>query len=408
MKEIIVQLISYLSSVFVARHRHKWYAIQEVKKNPKNMELQKNDIVPFDPLANLEAEMAASPMNNSAPMTREPDSVEDLLAMVESAGTSATASAGRFDPLSTMLSSDAVTPAFHVTDGSVVTSPESSDTAKPTAPGKVRELAGLLGSYLLTSSVIFGILLVTMNFSAYSTIVMNWISPSAVKASSDAVIEGLMKSKITAYASESESGAASSAESAEEIKKKLEESNVAIKENVLSPKKLVPAKPQISVDFDVVPYENRLIIPKIGRNIPLVDVESGNSVDFDHMENIFMRELEKGVIRYPGTARPGETGNAFIFGHSSNFPWLPGNYNQVFALLDQLEAGDEIIAYYGQKKYVYVVSEKTVVKPGDVKALSDRDGTKKELSLMTCWPVGTTLKRMLVFAELKSPAPTTP
>jgi sortase (surface protein transpeptidase) len=31
------------------------------------------------------------------------------------------------------------------------------------------------------------------------------------------------------------------------------------------------------------------------------------------MENIFMKELEKGVIRYPGTALPGEKGNSFIF-----------------------------------------------------------------------------------------------
>jgi sortase (surface protein transpeptidase) len=35
-----------------------------------------------------------------------------------------------------------------------------------------------------------------------------------------------------------------------------------------------------------------------------------------------MKELEKGVIRYPGSAKPGEDGASFIFGHSSNFPWI--------------------------------------------------------------------------------------
>jgi len=40
------------------------------------------------------------------------------------------------------------------------------------------------------------------------------------------------------------------------------------------------------------------------------------------LNNIFMNELENGIIRYPGSAKPGENGNSFIFGHSSNFPWI--------------------------------------------------------------------------------------
>jgi len=31
------------------------------------------------------------------------------------------------------------------------------------------------------------------------------------------------------------------------------------------------------------------------------------------MHNVFMEELKKGIVRYPGTALPGEIGNAFIF-----------------------------------------------------------------------------------------------
>ncbi len=292
------------------------------------------------------------------------------------------------DPLAEMESAISVTP-----------------VAAPRKSSAIRDSLAFVVRYFAVSGTVFAVLLVGANLSAYSTIAWNWISPESVKATSAAVAEGIMKSKITAYASESESGAEIAAiEEAEELKKKLEESNVAVKENILSPKKLVPAKPQIAVDFDIVPYENRLIVPKIGKNVPLVDVDTGSNFDFDHMENIFMKELEKGVLRYPGTARPGENGNAFIFGHSSNFPWMPGAYNQVFALLDKLVYGDEVIVYYNQKKYVYVINEKQIVKPGDVKILN-RDVNKKELSLMTCWPIGTTLKRMVVFAELKEVTP---
>jgi sortase A len=263
----------------------------------------------------------------------------------------------------------------------------------------LRDKFAFLAHYLAVSTAVFFFLLAAANYSAYSTLLWNWISPDSIKASQRLVTDALEKSKITVYAADA-SGTDSDL-TADDLKKKLEEANVSIHEDPLSPKKLVPAKPQINVDFDVVPYENRIIVPKIGKNIPLVDVEAGNNFDFDHMENIFMKELEKGVVRYPGTARPGETGNAFIFGHSSNYPWVPGQYNQVFALLDQLSFGDQIIVYYNQKKYVYVIREKKIVKPGDVKVLS-RDDSTAELSLMTCWPVGTTLKRMIVFAELQT------
>ncbi len=273
-------------------------------------------------------------------------------------------------------------------------------------PSAIRNGLSFLVRYVAVSSAVFAALLVVMNFSAYSTFVWNWISPESASANSVAFAEGMEKSKITANAEENgeEADAEATAE-AEDLKKRLEDSNITVRENILSPKKLVPAKPQINVDFDIVPYENRIIVPKIGKNIPLVDVELTKNVDFDHMENIFMKELEKGVIRYPGTARPGENGNAFIFGHSSNFPWMPGEYNQVFALIDKLTYGDEIIVYYNQKKYVYVIREKKIVKPGDVKVLN-RNPENKELSLMTCWPLGTTLKRMIVFAELQEPSET--
>ncbi|MDQ1344411.1 MAG: sortase [Patescibacteria group bacterium] len=348
-------------------------------------------------------------LQNANPTVRETAIVPefDPLAFVEASEVSGEASVRETvvvtNPETVLFFEDATSVADPL---SAFEAPETQTPATRKSSG-FRDSIGFLVRYVAVSSAVFVVLLVTANYSAYSTIAWNWMSPDAVKASSAAVVESIVKSKITAYASESESGAEiANVEQAEDLKKKLDESNVVVKENILSPKKLVPAKPQMNVDFDILPYENRIVIPKIGKNIPLVDVESGNGVDFDHMENIFMKELEKGVIRYPGTARPGESGNAFVFGHSSNYPWMKGAYNQVFALLDQLVYGDEIIVYYDQKKYVYVIGEKKIVKPGDVKVLNRGEG-RKELSLMTCWPVGTTLKRMIVFAELKETAPLT-
>jgi LPXTG-site transpeptidase (sortase) family protein len=118
------------------------------------------------------------------------------------------------------------------------------------------------------------------------------------------------------------------------------------------------------------------------------------------MQDVFMEELKKWVVRYPGTARPGEVWNAFIFGHSSNYPWVASEYNDVFALIDTLITWDEIVVYYDQAKYTYRITDRATVEPGDTQALSARDPSKKELSIMTCWPVGTTLERYIIFAEL--------
>jgi LPXTG-site transpeptidase (sortase) family protein len=153
------------------------------------------------------------------------------------------------------------------------------------------------------------------------------------------------------------------------------------------------------VDIEITPYQNRIIIPKIGKNIPLVDIKNRALDNSNELNNIFMKELEKGVIRYPGSAMPGKNWNAFVFGHSSNFPWIKWDYNDVFSLLDNVEFDDEIIVYYNQKKYRYIVREKSVITPGDTSIL-ERDKNKSEITLMTCWPIGTTLNRLIVTWEL--------
>jgi LPXTG-site transpeptidase (sortase) family protein len=113
-----------------------------------------------------------------------------------------------------------------------------------------------------------------------------------------------------------------------------------------------------------------------------------------------MKELEDGVVRYPWSSKPWKHWNTFIFWHSSNYPWIKWDYNEVFANLNKLSYWDEIIVYYWQKKYIYVVREKRVISPWETKILK-RNQKKDELTLMTCWPVGTTLDRLIVISELK-------
>lgn len=136
-------------------------------------------------------------------------------------------------------------------------------------------------------------------------------------------------------------------------------------------------------------------VPSIGIKVPLVYVEQ---VD----EQVFQQALEHGVVRYPGTADPGSVGNIFIFGHSSDYRYRAGSYKRVFAPLPKVVKGDEVIVTDSAGvKFTYIVTSSAVVAANDTQYLSQSTGGKKQLTLQTSYPVGTALKRYLVFAELK-------
>ena len=140
---------------------------------------------------------------------------------------------------------------------------------------------------------------------------------------------------------------------------------------------------------------NLLEIPSLGITAPVVYVDQDN-------ENAFQAGLKNGVVHYPGTALPGQGGNVYIFGHSSDYFWSDGHYKTVFAALPQIKKGAEISLSDAQGNvYNYVVVDTVVASPDDVQYLSQGDGRKKILTVQTSYPVGTALRRFLAIAELK-------
>ncbi len=143
----------------------------------------------------------------------------------------------------------------------------------------------------------------------------------------------------------------------------------------------------------IVPVDEEfgIVIPKIFANAKVIpEVDSQNS-------DIYQRALTKGVAHAKGTALPDENGNTFIFAHSSADFFEATRYNAVFYLLSKLEAGDEIYLFYQGKKYTYIVKEKKNAGAGEVSYL-EKNTPEKQLTLMTCWPPGTTLKRLIIKA----------
>jgi len=151
-----------------------------------------------------------------------------------------------------------------------------------------------------------------------------------------------------------------------------------------------------AIPKDIVPIDKvfGIVIPKLGANAHVV----ANVDPFD--SHAYQMALTRGVAHARGTSIPGAMGNIFIFAHSSDNFYEALKYNSVFYLLPKLVTGDPIFLYYNGVKFTYVVTDKKFVGSKDVSYLQG-ESLKATLTLMTCWPPGTNLQRLLVFAELK-------
>lgn len=120
----------------------------------------------------------------------------------------------------------------------------------------------------------------------------------------------------------------------------------------------------------------------------------------DAVVTIGAEDLAKSLIQWGGTALPGEFGNTVIFGHSVLPIFFdPKNYTTIFSTLPTLKEGDEILVYFDGIVYTYEVIEMKVVDPLDISPLEQKYDSSY-ISLITCVPPGTDLKRLVVKARL--------
>lgn len=139
-----------------------------------------------------------------------------------------------------------------------------------------------------------------------------------------------------------------------------------------------------------------IVIPKIDAIAPIIDgVDPTNSI-------IYLKALKNGVAHASGTVYPGEVGNVYLFAHSTDAFYNVGKYNAVFFLIGHLETGDEIDIYFRDKLYKYIVYDKKVIDAKDTEYLDILESGEKTLTLQTCYPPGTTLKRLVVLAKLEA------
>ncbi len=153
---------------------------------------------------------------------------------------------------------------------------------------------------------------------------------------------------------------------------------------------LVSQYPQ---DINPISSDFGIVVPKIGANSRIIaNVDPIN-------EKEYQWSLTQGIAHAKGTAFPGQNGNVFLFSHSAANFYEASRFNAIFYLLSKLDKNDEVDLYYKGEKFKYRVSDKKIVDPKDVQYLRG-DFNRHTVTLMTCTPPGTSLKRLLVIGEL--------
>lgn len=138
--------------------------------------------------------------------------------------------------------------------------------------------------------------------------------------------------------------------------------------------------------------EGGIVIPSLFLDEPVVyNVDPNDS-------NTYTKALKQGIAHASATHLPDTGGLGYYFAHSST-PSLARQYNAVFYLLGKLKEGDAVYLWHHGERYTYEVTSTKITDPHDVSFLDNTQDEKERIVLQTCWPPGTTEKRLLVFAE---------
>lgn len=140
---------------------------------------------------------------------------------------------------------------------------------------------------------------------------------------------------------------------------------------------------------------NLLSIPKI---------ELSAQITWDVSSSDLNEQSDSTICHLMGSSKPNvKTGNIILFGKSSSSIWKNASYGSVFALLNYLNREDRIDINFEDNYYVYTVIDKKIIKSSEFNNfLSNLDNQSNNLILVTSWPLGTSLNKLIINAKLSS------
>jgi len=153
--------------------------------------------------------------------------------------------------------------------------------------------------------------------------------------------------------------------------------------------------------FNTLPPTDRIIISSISVDVPLVSTNYKEMEDFTKWN--FDEELKQWIVKYPTTINPWEVWNSLLFGHTST-EFRDGNkkYGTVLKHLPDLKIWETIKIIWKWVLYEYQVVEEEIVYPSKVNKVFTKfqERWEKYVSIMWCYPIGKSDKRMIKIAKL--------
>jgi len=149
------------------------------------------------------------------------------------------------------------------------------------------------------------------------------------------------------------------------------------------------------IEYPYSSKTNMLEVPSIGISVPVILPQNPNI-------KAVTKDLDNGVVYYPGSVLPGQIGQIVVLGHSAPPNWPKIKYDWVFSDLNDLKYGDQIRLYFDYKEYIYYVREKKILAKGQKIIPTPLVNNGNVIVLVSCWPPGKNLQRIAVQAELSS------
>lgn len=163
--------------------------------------------------------------------------------------------------------------------------------------------------------------------------------------------------------------------------------------DLLPEKQTVAAVPVVVTDASLAKPElpAKIEISKIGISANVVNPTATDIKILDE-------ELLGGAVRYPTSAKLGETGNVVLFGHSSYLPIVKNQAYKTFNGIQKLIAGDVITVSSSNTAYTYRVKSVTKESADNNSSIPlSVDG--KVLTLVTCNSFAAKQDRFVVTAD---------
>lgn len=147
--------------------------------------------------------------------------------------------------------------------------------------------------------------------------------------------------------------------------------------------------PVVTPDAPV--YPSRLVIPSLGRDLPISNPQTR---DIDALD----AELLSAAVRYPDSATLGvQGGNTLLFGHSSRLPIVHNKMFKAFNDIGTLPIGSVVQVFSGSDIYTYHVSKVYQASANDAQIPLVVPGHR--LTLLTCDSFGAKSDRWVVEAN---------